>query len=95
MIICSYDVSPGYAAQAVCFQALKTSAFYSGKAAKNWCKFTHKMANKDPHMLQSENAIIYFIERFESRGHRSHSFRRLEKGGHTSIARFPSLFFGW
>ncbi len=31
MIICSYDVSPGCAAQAVCFQALKTSAFYLAK----------------------------------------------------------------
>src|SRR5712691_5896456 len=50
------------------------------------CKFTHTVANRDPHMLQNESGIIYLTERFELRGNRSHQFRRLEKGGHTSIA---------
>jgi hypothetical protein len=59
------------------------------------CKFTHTLANRDPHMLQNGSGIICFTEGFELRGNHSHQFRRLEKGGHTSIAsRFHSFSAG-
>ncbi|GHO98716.1 hypothetical protein KSF_087640 [Reticulibacter mediterranei] len=50
------------------------------------CKFTHTVANKDPHMLQNGSGIISFTEGFKLKGKSSRQFGRLGKSDHTYVA---------
>jgi hypothetical protein len=57
MILCSYDVSPGYAAQAVCFQALKTSACYLAKPPRILGQVTECLVRSQAIYLQHEQGV--------------------------------------